>query len=76
MSTRTQENIVAVAVLIFFAGYLLITLTLGPNARLVPMPIAVLGQWLTLPVLFPVLAALTLIAVMTILLTQRQILTA
>lgn len=43
MSARAQENIVAGVVLIIFVGYLLITFSLGPNARLVPMPIAVLG---------------------------------
>ena len=43
MSPRTQENIVAGVLLVFFAGYLSITLSFGPNARLVPMPMAVLG---------------------------------
>jgi len=40
------------------------------------MPIALLGQWLTLQVLFPLLAGLALVAVATILLTKRQILRA
>ena len=42
-------------------------------AQLMTMPIAVLGQWLTLPVLFPLLAIATLGAVVLILLTRRQI---
>lgn len=45
-------------------------------AQLMTMPIAVLGQWLTLPVLFPMLAIATLSAVTLILLTRRQILRA
>ena len=48
MSLRTQENIVAGVLLVFFAGYLSIALTFGPNARLVPMPIAILGIGLIL----------------------------
>ena len=42
-------------------------------AQLMTMPIAVLGQWLTLPVLFPILALTTLAAVGLILVTRRQI---
>ncbi len=42
-------------------------------AQLMTMPVAVLGQWLTLPVLFPILAVTTLSAVSLILVTQRQI---
>ncbi len=45
-------------------------------AQLMTMPVAVLGQWLTLPVLFPLLAAATLLCVGVILLTRRQILRA
>jgi len=45
-------------------------------AQLMTMPIALLGQWLTLQVLFPLLAGLALVAVATILLTKRQILRA
>ena len=45
-------------------------------AQLMTMPIALLGQWLTLQVLFPLLAGLALVAVTTILLTKRQILRA
>ena len=43
MSRRLQENIVAGVLLAVFVGYLLMTLTFGPNARLVPLPIAVMG---------------------------------
>lgn len=43
MSQRAQENIVAGVLLCVFVGYLLITLEFGPNARLVPLPIAILG---------------------------------
>ena len=48
MSPRKQENIVAGMLLVFFVGYLSITLTFGPNARLVPTPIAILGIALVL----------------------------
>ncbi|MCY3731852.1 MAG: hypothetical protein OXF98_10970, partial [Rhodospirillaceae bacterium] len=43
MSRRLQENIVAGVLLAAFVGYLLMTLGFGPNARLVPVPIAALG---------------------------------
>lgn len=42
-------------------------------AQLMTMPVAILGQWLTLPVLFPVLSGITLLAVVVILLTQREL---
>jgi predicted MFS family arabinose efflux permease len=42
-------------------------------AQLMTMPIAVLGQWLTLPVLFPLLAFATLAVVVVILFSKRQI---
>jgi len=42
-------------------------------AQLMTMPVAILGQWLTLPVLFPILSILTLTSVMAILFTQPQI---
>ena len=45
-------------------------------AQLMTMPIAILGQWLTLPVLFPGLALVTLGAILLILMTRRQILRA
>ena len=40
-------------------------------AQLMTMPVAILGQWLTLPVLFPILAWATLFAVLIILFAQR-----
>lgn len=43
MSRRTQENVIAGLLVAVFAVYLLMTLSLGPNARLVPVPIALLG---------------------------------
>ena len=43
MSRRTQENLIAGLLVAVFAAYLLMTLSLGPNARLVPVPIALLG---------------------------------
>ena len=43
MSRRTQENVVVGLLVAVFAVYLLMTLSLGPNARLVPVPIALLG---------------------------------
>lgn len=46
------------------------------GAQLMTMPVALLGQWLTLPVLFPLLAGIALVTVTLILLTQRQILRA
>ena len=43
MSRITQENVIAGLLVAVFAVYLLMTLSLGPNARLVPVPIALLG---------------------------------
>ncbi len=43
-------------------------------AQLMTMPVAMLGQWLTLQVLFPILAVTTMITVAVILATHRQIL--
>jgi len=45
-------------------------------AQLMTMPVAILGQWLTLPVLFPILALATLILVAVIAVTQTQVVTA
>ena len=42
-------------------------------AQLMTMPVAMLAQWLTLSVLFPALAVVTLIVVLVVLVTQRQI---
>ena len=43
MSRRTQENVIAGLLVALFAVYLLMALSMGPNARLVPIPIALLG---------------------------------
>lgn len=42
-------------------------------AQLMTMPVAILGQWLTLPVVFPLLSILTLVSVIVILVTQPQV---
>ena len=43
MSRRAQENVLAAIVACIFVGYLLIAVGFGPNARLVPLPIAGVG---------------------------------
>ena len=43
MNRLTQENILAVALLCFFVGILVLSLDYSPRARLVPIPISVLG---------------------------------
>lgn len=43
MSRRAQENILAALLVAFFLGYIAVTLTFGPNARLVPLPMAGVG---------------------------------
>jgi len=43
MSRRAQENIVAVVILCVIVAYLVMTLGFGPNARLVPLPMATIG---------------------------------
>ena len=43
MKRLTQENILAVALLCFFVGILVLSLDYSPRARLVPVPISVLG---------------------------------
>ena len=45
-------------------------------AQLMTMPVAALGQWLTLPVLFPIMAVTTLAAVVLILVLRPQIMRA
>jgi len=42
-------------------------------AQLMTMPVALLAQWLTLPVLFPALAGLTLLAVAAILINRPEV---
>ena len=48
MSARLQENLIAGLVLCTFLGYLIMSFDLGPNARLVPLPFALLGGVLIL----------------------------
>jgi hypothetical protein len=43
MKRLTQENILAIALLAFFVGILVLSLDYSPRARLVPIPISVLG---------------------------------
>jgi hypothetical protein len=43
MSRRTQENVLAAVIGCIFVGYLIIAAGFGPNARLVPLPIAGIG---------------------------------
>jgi hypothetical protein len=43
MTRRAQENIVAGLLLCIFAGYIIMCLGFGPNARLVPLPMAIFG---------------------------------
>jgi hypothetical protein len=43
MSRRTQENVLAILLMAFFVGILVLSLGYSPRARLVPIPIAVLG---------------------------------
>ena len=44
MSRRAQENLVAAIIFFLFASVLYMSLGYGPRARLVPVPIAVLGM--------------------------------
>jgi MFS family permease len=43
MSRLAQENILAAVLFAILAGYIAICLGFGPNARLVPLPIALVG---------------------------------
>jgi hypothetical protein len=47
MSRRTQENLVAAALLIFFGGVIWLCQDFGPRARMIPLPLAVFGIVLT-----------------------------
>ena len=48
MSRRAQENLVAGILLALFAVVLIMSFGYGPRARLVPLPIAIIGILLTL----------------------------
>lgn len=43
MNRRTQENILTAVIACLFVGYLAVASGFGPNARLVPLPIAGIG---------------------------------
>jgi len=43
MTRRAQENIVVAVLACVFVGYIAVALGFGPNARLVPLPIAAVG---------------------------------
>ncbi len=43
MTRRAQENILTAVLACLFVGYLIVALSFGPNARLVPLPIAGIG---------------------------------
>ncbi len=43
MNRRAQENILAAVIACLFVGYLVVAYGFGPNARLVPLPIAGIG---------------------------------
>jgi hypothetical protein len=43
VTRQTQENIVTGVLACIFIGYIAVALGFGPNARLVPLPIAVVG---------------------------------
>ena len=47
MSRRTQENLVAIALLAFFGGVIWLCQDFGPRARMIPLPLAVFGVVLT-----------------------------
>jgi hypothetical protein len=47
MSRRVQENMVAAVLLAIFAGVILLSLDFGPRARLIPLPLAIFGLFLT-----------------------------
>ncbi len=43
MTRRTQENLMALAILAVFIGVIVMTLGYGPRARMVPLPVALFG---------------------------------
>jgi hypothetical protein len=47
MNRRVQENLVAAVLLLLFVGVLIMSFDYGPRARLVPVPIAIIGILLT-----------------------------
>jgi hypothetical protein len=47
MSRLAQENLAAVALLVFFAGVIWLCQDFGPRARMIPLPLAISGIVLT-----------------------------
>jgi Tripartite tricarboxylate transporter TctB family len=47
MTRRVQENLVAAVLLLLFTAVLIVSFDYGPRARLVPVPIAIIGILLT-----------------------------
>jgi hypothetical protein len=47
MSRRAQENLIAAALLVLFAGVIWLAQDFGPRARMIPLPLAILGIVLT-----------------------------
>jgi hypothetical protein len=43
MNRRAQENILTAVIAVLFVGYVIVASGFGPNARLVPLPIAGIG---------------------------------
>jgi hypothetical protein len=48
MSRRVQDNLIAAVLLLLFVAVLIMSFDYGPRARLVPVPIAIIGILLTL----------------------------
>jgi len=48
MSRHAQENVVAAALLVLFVGIIVLCQDFGPRARMIPLPLAILGAVLTL----------------------------
>lgn len=47
MSRRAQENLVAAALFLLFAGVIVLCQDFGPRARMIPLPLAIIGAVLT-----------------------------
>jgi hypothetical protein len=48
IARRTQENLIAAALLVVFAGIVWLCQDFGPRARMIPLPLAVFGAVLTI----------------------------
>jgi hypothetical protein len=47
IARRTQENLIAAALLVVFAGIVWLCQDFGPRARMIPLPLAIFGAVLT-----------------------------